>query len=38
MCKIDNKQGPTLGNYIQYFVITYKAKESEKGCLCVCGN
>ena len=24
------------GNYIQYFVITYMGKESEKECVCVC--
>ena len=31
--KIDKQQGPTYstGNYIQYLVITYTGKESEKG-------
>ena len=28
VCKIDNQQEPTRG-YTQYFVITYKEKESE---------
>ena len=30
--KIDKQQGPTVytGNYIQYLVITYNGKESEK--------
>ena len=30
--KVDNQQGTTnsIGNYTQYFVITYKGKESEK--------
>ena len=31
MCKIDNKDLLySTGNYTQYFVITYKGKESEK--------
>ena len=28
--KIDKQQGPSTENYIQYLVITYKGKESEK--------
>ena len=26
----------STGNDTQYFIITYKGKESEKGCVCVC--
>ena len=36
-CKIDNQQRPTkTGNYTQYFVITYKGKESEKEYIYIC--
>ena len=33
--KIDNQKGSTVstGNYTQYFVITYKGKESENECV-----
>ena len=32
VCKTDKQQGPTenTGNYIQYLVINYNGKESEK--------
>ena len=30
--KIDNQQGPTV-YHREYFVITYKGKESEKKCI-----
>jgi len=36
--KVDNQQGPTnsIGNYTQYFAITYKGKESENEYIYVC--
>ena len=36
--KVDNQQGPTnsIGNYTQYFTITYKGKESEKEYIYMC--
>ena len=36
MYKIDSHQGPTVKhrNYTQYFIITYKGKQSEKEYIC----
>lgn len=35
--KIDNHQGPTILNYIQYLLLAYNGKEYEKGyILCIC--
>ena len=38
MYKIDKQQGPTKQHrdYIQFLVITYNGKESEKECVCNC--
>ena len=40
MCKIDNSKDLlySTGNYTQYFVITYKGKESEKEYMCNWGT
>ena len=37
MCKINNKHLLcSIGTNIQYLIITYDGKESEKVCVCVC--